>query len=65
MRKFESIHYLGTYWIYGTGTRNPEGDYYYNHRYVEPAKLSLARILQDSSVREVLPDINLEVDEGL
>ena len=65
MRKFESIRHPGTYWIYGTGTRNPKGDYYYNHIYVEPAGPSLKWIQQDPSVREVVADPDLEVDEGL
>ena len=57
-------------WMYGEGTINPEGDYYYRGEYVEPAGPSLAyfeRELRkgDSGIMELTIDPDLVVADGL
>ena len=68
MRKFTNS--MGSMWVFGEGTINPEGDYYLGGRYVEPASPSLAHFEQalrkgDSGVMEITIDPDLAVAEGL
>jgi len=67
-RTFEDRH--GGRWMYGDGTRNPQGDYYYMGVYREAAGPSLAYMLDHiqrptTGFREVTIDPDLMLDEGV
>ena len=70
MRKFTIIGNTRSMWVFGEGTINPEGDYYFEWRYVEPTGVSLASFeregrARNSEVEEIVDDPDLEVAEGL
>jgi hypothetical protein len=57
-------------WIFGDGTRNPQGDYYRDGVYMEPAGPDLAWCVQQAqrlgaTIHEIVPDPDLELDEGI
>ena len=57
-------------WLFGEGTHNPEGDFYFGNKYEEASEFSLEHIedsikLGESGWYEVCIDPDLIVDEGL
>lgn len=69
------VHPNGGAWVYGPGTRNPQGDFYYHGRYSEPANPTLDRcrrfpayrLLTDEEARACGVPLSLgpTVDDGL
>ena len=69
MRKFRCKIAKDLMWVFGEGTINPEGDYYFEGGYVEPAGPSLAYFEReirksDSEFDEIFDDPDLKVAEG-
>ena len=64
MRKFCMYRDETTYWIFGEGTRNPNGDFYYRGEYEDLSIYTLTEMLEGNRAYEVI-DPDMVMDEGL